>query len=332
MGAAASLPVIICGMAGSRQGWIEAPYVATPAHFDEILAGAIAVPGQRDATSASCPGVAQRDRERPDVMRGEETQLAGIASLHGADLLVCMPGTHSKWVSVADGAIAGFATWLTGELFSVLSTHSILRHSLGEIPRRSSPDNPVFQQWLRRRRWRTAAMPSRACSASAPRHCCSTCSRTLRLRALSGLLIGNEIASARRNSRAPAPTSCWSLPARSALSTPKHSTLAGLRRTPADADEAVRTGLFEAARRNFGLDAGAEGQGMSAPFPKLKRGIVAILRGLTPDEALAVGRGRVRGRHRGDRGAAEFARSVPLDRDASSPTCPRARWSAPARC
>ncbi len=66
MGAAASLPVMMCGMAGSRQGWIEAPYVATPARFDEILAGAIAVPGtQRDIRII--PGVAQRDRERPDV-------------------------------------------------------------------------------------------------------------------------------------------------------------------------------------------------------------------------------------------------------------------------
>ncbi len=114
-----------------------------------------------------------------------------------ADLLVCMPGTHCKWVSVADGAVAGFATWLTGELFSVLSTHSILRHALGADPAKVSPGNPVFQQWL----------------DDGLAHPGDAVSRLFRIRAstllldmqpdaaaaaLSGLLIGNEIASARQ--------------------------------------------------------------------------------------------------------------------------------------
>ena len=64
------------------------------------------VPGARRDVRI-VPGVAQRERQRPDVMRGEETQLAGIASLHGAELLVCMPGTHCKWVRIVDGAVAG---------------------------------------------------------------------------------------------------------------------------------------------------------------------------------------------------------------------------------
>ena len=74
-----ALPVIICGMAGSRQGWIEAPYVTVPAPLGDILAGAVRVPGQqRDIRIV--PGLAQRHADAPDVMRGEETQLAGAAA------------------------------------------------------------------------------------------------------------------------------------------------------------------------------------------------------------------------------------------------------------
>ena len=80
MGAARNLPVIICGMAGARQGWIEAPYVDVPATFGDVLAGAVRVPGiDRDVRIV--PGLAQRLESTPDVMRGEETQLAGAADV-----------------------------------------------------------------------------------------------------------------------------------------------------------------------------------------------------------------------------------------------------------
>jgi 2-dehydro-3-deoxygalactonokinase len=254
MGATATLPVMMCGMVGSRQGWIEAPYVATPARFDAILAGAIAVPGTRRDIRI-IPGVAQCDSERPDVMRGEETQLAGIASLHSADLLVCMPGTHCKWVSIADGEVTQFATWLTGELFSVLSTQSILRHALGPSPAKVSPDDAVFQYWLE----------------DGLAHPGDTVSRLFRIRAstllldmqpdaaaaaLSGLLLGNEIASARVQF-ASAGTDIV-LVASGGLGDLYAEALAraGYTATQVDAETAVRKGLLEAARRNFGLDAG----------------------------------------------------------------------------
>src|ERR1700747_3755838 len=87
------LPVIICGMAGARQGWVEAGYIDTPAPLAAILARAAIVPGQsRDIRIL--PGIAQRDVAAPDVMRGEETPLPGAL---GGDIanaaLVCMPGT-----------------------------------------------------------------------------------------------------------------------------------------------------------------------------------------------------------------------------------------------
>src|SRR6516225_7965960 len=124
--AAPDLPVIICGMAGARQGWVEAGYVDTPASLAAILAGAVIVSGQsRDIRIL--PGIAQRDANAPDVMRGEETQLLGALGDDAAhEALVCMPGTHSKWVRVKDGTVAHFSTFMTGELFSVVSRETIL--------------------------------------------------------------------------------------------------------------------------------------------------------------------------------------------------------------
>jgi len=242
------LPVIVCGMAGARQGWIEAPYVTLPAGLDGMLAGAVAVPGQsRDIRIL--PGLAQRRDDAPDVMRGEETQLAGILPLFVTGRhVICMPGTHSKWVEAADGVISGFGTWLTGELFSVLSKQSILRHSLGESASPALPGNPAFVG---------------ACT-EALSHGGDFGPSLFRIRAatllqdlkpdeaaarLSGLLIGSEIASARRIFK-PAGDKVI-LVASGPLGSLYAAALklAGCAVVQADADEAVRTGLFEAARR-----------------------------------------------------------------------------------
>ena len=83
VGAGNDLPVVICGMAGARQGWVEAGYIDTPAQLASILARAVAVPGlSRDVRIL--PGIAQRDPNAPDVMRGEETQLLGALGLDAA--------------------------------------------------------------------------------------------------------------------------------------------------------------------------------------------------------------------------------------------------------
>jgi len=124
--APADLPVLICGMAGAKTGWVEAGYVDTPAPLAAILKQAARVPGEaRDIRIL--PGIAQRDTAAPDVMRGEETQLLGALGLQAAgEAMVCMPGTHSKWVRVKDGTVASFSTFMTGELFSVVSRETIL--------------------------------------------------------------------------------------------------------------------------------------------------------------------------------------------------------------
>ena len=122
--AADHLPVVICGMAGARQGWVEAGYIDTPASLTSILQRAVPVPGQsRDIRIL--PGIAQRDTKAPDVMRGEETQLLGALGADG-EALVCMPGTHSKWASVRGGTVERFTTFMTGELFSAVSQGTIL--------------------------------------------------------------------------------------------------------------------------------------------------------------------------------------------------------------
>ena len=124
--APARLPVLVCGMAGAKTGWVEAGYVDTPAPLASVLKQAARVPGEaRDIRIL--PGIAQRDVKAPDVMRGEETQLLGALGREAAgEALVCMPGTHSKWVRVKDGIVEHFSTFMTGELFSVVSRATIL--------------------------------------------------------------------------------------------------------------------------------------------------------------------------------------------------------------
>jgi 2-dehydro-3-deoxygalactonokinase len=126
-------PVLACGMVGSRGGWREAPYLDTPCRLD-ALAGALTVLDAPDGRTVHIvPGL--RDPAGPDVMRGEETQVAGVLArspeLAGQARLL-LPGTHSKWVRVQEHGVAGFATAMTGELFAVLRAHSILGAGLPE--------------------------------------------------------------------------------------------------------------------------------------------------------------------------------------------------------
>ncbi|HEV7368678.1 2-dehydro-3-deoxygalactonokinase [Arenibaculum sp.] len=147
---APALPVAVCGMAGSREGWHEAPYVDVPASPGEILDHAVRVPAAA-LDVRILPGLAVRDPDRPDVMRGEETKLLGFLAGEGeADGLVCMPGTHTKWVRLAGGRVAGFATVMTGELFALLCEQSILRHAVAGQEGTGRPDAPDFLAGLAR--------------------------------------------------------------------------------------------------------------------------------------------------------------------------------------
>ncbi len=122
---------LISGMAGSKQGWVEAPYCACPAGRVEVGRSIIAIdaiPGQR---IAMVPGLRDEHDGVPDVMRGEEVQIFGALSLLGRDEgLFVLPGTHNKWAMVKKGRVTGFRTFMTGEFYALLSQHSILARTL----------------------------------------------------------------------------------------------------------------------------------------------------------------------------------------------------------
>ncbi|RBH59251.1 MULTISPECIES: 2-dehydro-3-deoxygalactonokinase [Pseudomonas] len=123
------LPVIACGMVGSAQGWREAAYCDTPANVANLGTSLQTLRSLRGVEVHIVPGVIQRS-PLPNVMRGEETQVLGVlqslSAGAGDNLLIGLPGSHSKWVEVADGCIVHFDTFMTGELFAILSEHSIL--------------------------------------------------------------------------------------------------------------------------------------------------------------------------------------------------------------
>lgn len=120
------LPVILSGMVGSRQGWVEAPYARCPAGADDIVKALARVDHAGRAISL-VPGLATENDAMPDVMRGEETQILGaLAMARRESGLFLLPGTHSKWAEVADGRIVSFRTFMTGEIFGALKDHTIL--------------------------------------------------------------------------------------------------------------------------------------------------------------------------------------------------------------
>ena len=121
------LPVIACGMVGSAQGWSEAAYRNTPVDVASLGKALHAVRSLRGVTVHIVPGVIEQGG-LPNVMRGEETQVLGVLrSLPtGGEVLIGLPGSHSKWVEVVGGCITHFDTFMTGEVFAILSKHSIL--------------------------------------------------------------------------------------------------------------------------------------------------------------------------------------------------------------
>ncbi|MDH7973919.1 2-dehydro-3-deoxygalactonokinase [Sphingomonas sp. AR_OL41] len=119
------LPMLLAGMVGSNLGWTEVPYVSAPCGIEELAAGAHWVePGR----TAIMPGVCQALPGRADVMRGEEVQFLGavVAGLVPRDAIVCQPGTHSKWATLAQGRLVTFATTMTGEIYALLRGGSVL--------------------------------------------------------------------------------------------------------------------------------------------------------------------------------------------------------------
>lgn len=211
--AAGAAEVLICGMAGARSGWRETPYAPVPRTLPGT--GAVTVATRDPRLSVRIiPGLSQADP--PDVMRGEETQIAGfLAGRPDFDGVLCLPGTHTKWVRVTGGRIDHFRTVMTGELFALLSGASVLRHSI-------SGDDPwqegAFEQALRRAMQAPETLTAALFALRAESLLASQPPGATRS-ALSGLLIGQELA---------ATASLWSAHAVAIIGEP---TLAALYRT-----------------------------------------------------------------------------------------------------
>lgn len=182
--------VLACGMVGSRQGWQEAPYSAVPctplgaapvrAHAADPRLRVHIVPGLKQVRPA-------------DVMRGEETQIAGfLARNPGWDGVVCLPGTHTKWAHVSAGEVVSFQTFMTGELYFTLARHSVLRHSLTE----AGWDAEAFADGLKDGMARPERLAARLFGLRAADLLENASPEATRAR-LSGLLIGAELVAAR---------------------------------------------------------------------------------------------------------------------------------------
>lgn len=122
--------VITCGMAGGREGWVEAPYTPCPCDMRALAGAVIRAPAQFADVWIAPGAKSVRTDGRVEVMRGEETQILGGLEAEKAPALVIAPGTHSKWVQVEEGRLMGFRTYMTGELFALLKAHSILGRTM----------------------------------------------------------------------------------------------------------------------------------------------------------------------------------------------------------
>ena len=185
---ARDIPVIISGMVGAAQGWCEAPYLAAPIQLDDLGAGAIKVTGASREVRI-LPGVKQLSPA--NVMRGEETQIAGLLRQHpGFDGNACLPGTRSKWVRINNRAIITFETCMTGEHFAFFSETSVLSHSIPDGGR----DESAFESAVRSAIKDSLSVPCRLFAIRAEMLVAQQSNAKTRA-TLSGLLVGQELMS-----------------------------------------------------------------------------------------------------------------------------------------
>ncbi|MBY6005085.1 2-dehydro-3-deoxygalactonokinase [Salipiger bermudensis] len=200
----APVPVVAGGMVGSAQGWREVPYLACPTPLAGLHEAAERVITRAGVEILLAPGlIFEPEGGTPEVMRGEEIQIAGTLAGQPdwqAGSTIVLPGTHCKWADIRGGSVAGFATYMTGELFALLRGHSILGRLMSDAPTGESDRADAFARGI--------ALAAEAGPGDLTRQIFST--RTLGLTGqlpggvladyCSGLLIGHEIVSGLRGS------------------------------------------------------------------------------------------------------------------------------------
>jgi 2-dehydro-3-deoxygalactonokinase len=184
-------PVLCCGMVGARQGWVEAIYKAVPCDPPNADSATRVVAKDPRLSVFILPGI-QQDRPA-DVMRGEETQIAGLLRKDkDFDGVVCLPGTHTKWAHISAGEVVSFRTFMTGEMFSLLSKQSVLRHSVcGDVW-----DDAAFDAAIQDAMTSPQSLTTNLFAIRAEDLLSGTDASISRAR-LSGLLIGTELAGSR---------------------------------------------------------------------------------------------------------------------------------------
>lgn len=118
------VPVIISGMASSSMGLAELPYQKFPFNWDPKQL--IVQKMNSEETFKHPLYLVSGFKTDDDVMRGEETLLLGFDITDDGERVFIFPGTHSKHVYVKQKTGVDFKTYLTGELFHLLTEKSIL--------------------------------------------------------------------------------------------------------------------------------------------------------------------------------------------------------------
>ena len=145
--AAGESRILLSGMVGSRQGWVETGYLPCPVGLADLAHAVVKVP-LPGAEVLLIPGVRGTDSYGvPEVMRGEETEAMGVLEACGGAGLVCLPGTHSKWINVRDNVITSFITCMTGDVFAALRNSTILSRIMTTDP---AVDNEAFLRGVAR--------------------------------------------------------------------------------------------------------------------------------------------------------------------------------------
>ena len=187
----AKCPIVICGMAGAKTGWKEAAYLKAPCppiNKEKIIQ--VETEDQRISVSI-VPGIMQTSP--PDVMRGEETQIAGYLSKNpDFDGIICLPGTHTKWAHISANEIVSFKTFMTGEIFLSLSERSILKTSVQS----NDFDSTSFLEAFEDTYSNPALLSSKLFGLRAADLLENTSTKFLKSK-LSGYLIGCELAGAK---------------------------------------------------------------------------------------------------------------------------------------
>ena len=181
-------PMIACGMVGAKQGWMEAPYAAVPC---AATPEGFTKPDAGDLDVYIIAGLKQADPA--DVMRGEETQIAGFLSMNkNWDGVICLPGTHTKWAHISADEVVSFQTYMTGDLFAAISGNTVLKHSVNS----DDWDNDAFDGGVADAMARPERLAARLFSLRAEGLLNGMQNGTVKAR-LSGLLIGAELAGAK---------------------------------------------------------------------------------------------------------------------------------------